>query len=220
MGARPNRNTNAPSRLNPNYPTAHHWFSVYFYITGQPNEAQREIKRAQELDPLSPIISANFAIIFLLRNDTEAAIEQCQRIIELDSNHSSGHEWLGWAYVKQRRYPEAIAEREKVAAFSQRSSPQLSNLGYVYAVAGRRDEALAILKELEERSGRREAIGRAVGCEYTQASATTTRHSPWLEKDFAERSGDLPSIRWRPQFESLRTDPRYADMIRRMGLNP
>ena len=146
--------------LNPNYPTAHHWFCTYLYITGQLDNAEREIKRAEELDPLSPIISANLAIIFLLRNETEAAIDQCQKIIQLDPNHISGHDWLGWAYVKEHRYPEAIAEREKVAELSQRSGPQLAGLGYVYALSGRRAEALAILRELETRYDRREIIGQ------------------------------------------------------------
>ena len=120
----------------------------------------REIRRAQELDPLSPIINANIAITLLFKNDDKAAIEQCQKIIELDPNHISGHDWLSWAYVKQGRYREAIPEREKVAELSQRSGPQLSGLGYVYAMAGRRDEALEILKELEERYGKREAVGQ------------------------------------------------------------
>jgi TolB-like protein/Flp pilus assembly protein TadD len=205
--------------LNPNYPQAHHWFCVYYYPNGRLDDAQREIKRAQELDPLSPIININVAIVFLLKNEIDAAIEQCQKIIELDPNHPLGHEWLGWARFKQRRYAEAIAGVEKAAALSGRSSPQLSNLGCVYAVAGRRAEALGILKELEERYARREAIGQYLAGIYSSLG-DNDRAFAWLEKDFAERSGDLPTIKWRPQFEQLRRDPRYADLIRRMGLNP
>jgi TolB-like protein/Flp pilus assembly protein TadD/class 3 adenylate cyclase len=205
--------------LNPNYPTAHHWHGVNFYITGHLDDAEKEIKRAQELDPLSPIISANLAIISLLRNDTNAAIEQCQKIIELDSNHISGHDWLGWAYVKQRRYPEAIAEREKVVELSQRSGPQLSGLGYVYALAGRRDEALAILKELEERYARREAVGQHLAAVY-YGLGDKDQAFAWLEKDFQEHSAELQHIMERVQFEQLRREPRGVDLIRRMGLSP
>jgi tetratricopeptide (TPR) repeat protein len=204
--------------LNPNYPTAHHWFSLYLNLNGQFDEAMREIRRAQELDPLSPIINANIAITLLFKNDDKAAIEQCQKIIELDPNHISGHDWLSWAYVKQGRYREAIPEREKVAELSQRSGPQLSGLGYVYAMAGRRDEALEILKELEERYGKREAVGQHLASIYS-GLGEKDRAFAWLEKDFEERSGELPYIRIRVQFEQLRRELRYADLIRRMGLN-
>ena len=183
------------------------------------DDAEREIKRAQELDPLSPIISANFAIIFLLRNDTKAAIEQCQRIIALDPNHISGHDWLGWAYLKERRYPEAIAEREKVAELSQRSGPQLGGLGYVYAMSGRRAEALAILNELEKKYDRREVIGQHLAA-ICYALGDKDQAFAWLEKDFKEHSAELQHIMERVQFEQIRHEPRGIDLIRRMGLNP
>jgi TolB-like protein/Flp pilus assembly protein TadD len=205
--------------LNPNYPTAHHWYCTYLYINRQLDNAEREIKRAQELDPLSPIISANLAIIFLLRNDTKAAIEQCQRIIALDPNHISGHDWLGWAYLKERRYPEAIAEREKVVELSQRSGPQLGGLGYVYAMSGRRAEALAILSELEKRYDRREVIGQHLAA-ICYALGDKDQAFDWLEKDFEERSAELQHIMERVQFEQIRHEPRGIDLIRRMGLNP
>ena len=179
----------------------------------------REIRQAQELDPLSPIIAANVAIVFLLKDDSNAAIEQCQRIIALDPNHISGHDWIAWAYVKQGRYAEAIPEREKVAQLSQRSCPQLSGLGYVYAVAGRRAEALEILKEVEEGYAKREAIGMHLAAIYV-GLGDYDRAFAWLEKDFEQRSGELPYIRSRVQFEQVCRDSRGADLIRRMGLRP
>jgi TolB-like protein/tetratricopeptide (TPR) repeat protein len=203
--------------LNPNYPTAHHWFCTYLYITGQLDNAEREIKRAQELDPLSPIISANLAIIYLLRNDTEAAIAQCQKIIQLDPNHISGHDWLGWAYVKEQRYPEAIAEREKVAELSQRSGPQMAGLAYVYALSGRRAEALTILKDLEKSYERREIPGQHLAA-ICYALGDKDQAFAWLEKDFAEHSAELQHIMERVQFEQIRHEPRGIDLIRRMGL--
>jgi Flp pilus assembly protein TadD len=205
--------------LNDNYPGAHHWFGVYLYITRQLDSSEREIRRAQELDPLSQIISANLAIIFLLRNDTDAAFAQCQKIIQLDPNHISGHDWLGWTYVKQGRYPEAIAEREKVAELSQGSGPQLGGLGYVYALSGRRAEALAILKDLEEKYARGETIGQHVAAIY-YGLGDKDQAFAWLEKDFAAHSAELQHIMERVQFEQIRSEPRGIDLIRRMGLNP
>ena len=205
--------------LNDNYATAHHWFCVYFEVRGRFDEALREIKRAQELDPLSPIISANLAIIFLARNEPNAAIEQCQKIIALDPNHISGHDWLGWAYLQQGRLLEALQEREKVAELSQRSAPQLSGVGYVYGLAGRRSEAVGILKELEERYKRGEAIGQTLAA-VCEGLGDRDLAFAWLEKDFQQQSAELQFITWRVQFAQLRSDPRYADLIRRMGLKP
>ena len=204
--------------LNDNYATAHHWFGSYLLVKRQFDDASREIKRAQGLDPLSAIISANLAIIFLNTNQVEAAIAQCQEIIQLDPNHLSGHDWLGWAYVKKGQLPEAIREREKVVEISQRAAPMLSGLGYVYAMAGRRDEALVILQELEARYAKGETIGQnlAAVCE---GLGDRDRAFAWLEKDFQQHSAELQFITWRVQFEPLRDDPRYADLIQRMGLS-
>ena len=204
---------------NDNYATAHHWFGTYFLVLGQLDDALRELKRAQELDPLSQIISANFAIISLLKNDTAAAIDQAQKIIAFDSNHIIGHDWLGWAYLQAGRLPEAITEREKVVELSQRASPHLSGLGHVYAVAGRRKESLDLLRVLEERYAKGDGTGQgpAAICaglgDFDQAFA-------WLEKDFRQKSAELQFITWRVQFRELRRDPRYANLIRRMGINP
>lgn len=205
--------------LNDNYATAHHWFCSYYLVKGQLDDALREIRRAQELDPLSQIINANFTIIFLLKNEIDAAIEQCQKIIAADPNHIIGHDWLGWAYFQEGQLEKAITEREKVVAISQRASPHLSALGYVYAVAGRRSDALGLLQELEERYAKGDGVGQgpAAICaglgDFNQAFA-------WLEKDFQQHSAELQFITWRVQFRSLRRDPRYADLIHRMGINP
>lgn len=203
--------------LNPNYPTAHHWFSLCLSVKGQVDNALREIKRAQELDPLSPIIGANVAIVLLLKNDIDAAIEQCQKIIELNPNHPAGYDWLGQACLKQRRYPEAIALREKVVEMSQRSTGQLALLGYLYAVAGRRTDALGILRDLEEKYAKREALGQSVAIIY-DGLGDSDQAIAWLEKDFQQHSAELQYITNRPQFEHLRRDPRVADLLRRMGL--
>ena len=169
--------------------------------------------------PLSPIIAANFALIYLAKGDTRSAIEQSEKIIALDPNHISGHDWLGWAYFKQGRLAEAISEREKVAQLSQRAVPQLASVGCVYAHGGRRQEALQILNEIEERYAKGDGVGQHVAMVY-EGLGDRDQAFAWLEKDFQQHSAELQFITWRTQFEQLRTDPRYADLIRRMGLNP
>jgi eukaryotic-like serine/threonine-protein kinase len=205
--------------LNPNYPTVHHWFAIYFYTKGQFDEAMKEIKRAQELDPLSPVISNNVAIVYLLKNDPSSAIEQSKRIIELDPGYPGGREQMGWAYFKQGRHEEATAEFERAVELSGRASLYLSSLGYCYAVNGRRAEALAILKELEERYAGRKAIAKDLAGVYAGLGDKDQAFG-WLEKGFEQRSGELPYITTQFNFENLRSDPRYAELVRRMGLQP
>ena len=205
--------------LNPNYPTGHHWFATYFFPKRQFDDAMREIKRAQELDTLSPIISVNVAIVYLLKNDPSSAVEQCQKIIELDPNFPVTHQLLGSAYLKQRRYEEATVEFQKGVELSGRASIFLSSLGYCYAVTGRRSEALRILKELEEKYAKRESIGQALAGVYAGLGERDQAFA-WLERDFQQHSGQLPRITWGFSYENLRSDPRYADLVRRMGLTP
>jgi eukaryotic-like serine/threonine-protein kinase len=205
--------------LNPNYPTTHHWYSRHLRGLGRLDEAWAEIKRAQELDPLSSIISENVALIYLLKNDLNSGMEECKRIIELDPSFPSAHDDLGWVYLKQQRYEEATAEFQKTTESSGRASLYLGDLGYCYAVTGRRPDALAILKELEERYARHEAIGLNLAGVYAGLGDKAQAFA-WLERNFQQRGGLLPEIRWRFSFEGLRSDPRYADLVRRMGLQP
>jgi serine/threonine protein kinase/Flp pilus assembly protein TadD len=206
--------------LNPNYPTAHHWLSIYFRAKGRLDDSFREINRAQELDPLSSVIGQNIAEIYLLKNDVDSAIAQCRRIIELDPNFPGAHDELGFAYLKQRRYDDAIAEFQKTVELSGSASRYQGDLGYCYAVTGRRAEAQAILKELEVKYARREAVGQYLADVY--AGLGDRDHAfTWLEKDFEQRSGiRLPFIKWWFTFDDLRGDPRFADLMQRMGLKP
>jgi hypothetical protein len=101
---------------------------------------------------------------------------------------------------------------------SERASEDLSALGYCYAITGRRDEALAILKKLDERYARRESLG--IYLAIVNAGLGDKEASAWLEKDFQQRSSVLAYITWWFPLEDLRSDSRYADLVRRMGLSP
>jgi Flp pilus assembly protein TadD len=123
------------------------------------------------------------------------------------------------AYLKQGNYTEALAELQKVVEGSGRVGGSLGNLGYALAVSGKRSEALAILKELEGKYARQEAVGKDLATVYA-GLGEKDRAFAWLEKDFQSRSGYLSGIGWAPQFDTLRSDPRYADLLQRMGLTP
>src|SRR5258708_25680813 len=177
----------------------------------------REIKRAHELDPLSPVISENVALVYLIKNDLNSAIEQCQRTIDLDPGFADAHYILGFAYLKRGRNEEATAEFQKAVELSGRAGTYLGNLGYCYAVTGKHAEALAILKELEEKYNKGESSGLFLAGVYVGLGDKDQAFA-WLERDFQHRSGQLPTITFRIHFEGLRSDLRYADLVRRMGL--
>jgi TolB-like protein/Tfp pilus assembly protein PilF/predicted Ser/Thr protein kinase len=204
-------------KLNPNYPTAHHWYSLYLHDLGRIDEAITEIKRAQELDPLSLIISSNVALFYLQQGDLNSSIEQSKRVVDLDPSFPRGHEWFGLAYLKQGHYSQAIAELEKAVELSGRERRPLRDLGYGYAISGKRVEALAILKEIEGKYARHEALGLDLAGVYAGLGDNDQAFA-WLEKDFQERAGSLARTRWESPFESLRSDPRFADLLQRMGL--
>lgn len=202
--------------LNPKYPTAHHWYYIYLREVGRYDEALAEIKRAQELDPLSLVINVSLTRAYLLTGDVNSFIEQTKRLMELHPNYAPNYSYLGVAYVKQGRYAEAIAEARKAVEL-ERSTLTLSFLGYIYGVAGKHSEAKAIVREMEERHERREALGRDIAAVYAGLGENDLAFA-WLERDFNRRSGELAAMTAMPMFDSLRKDRRYADLLRRMNL--
>jgi TolB-like protein/Flp pilus assembly protein TadD len=203
--------------LNPNYPTVYHWYSIHLKEMGRNNEAAAAIKRARELDPLSSVIGINVAELYQQQNNHDAAIEICLKIIELDPNYGAAYEDLGASYAIKGRHAEAIQAAEKAADLSKRAGVTLGTLGYVYAAAGKRAEATAIIKELEDKYARKEAIGQDIAAVYT-ALGEKDKAFEWLERDFQTRNGKLASTRWYVTFESLWTDPRFKDLLKRMDL--
>jgi TolB-like protein/tetratricopeptide (TPR) repeat protein len=205
--------------LNPNYSTAPHWYSIHLLSLGRIDEAMTQIERAHELDPLSAVIGTTLTYAYTARGDVNASIAQCKSVIDLDPNYPRAHEYLGLGYLKQGRHSEAIAELQKAVELSGGDRRPLRDLGYGYAFAGKRAEALAVLKELETKYEQHEAIGQDFAAVYAGLGEKDQAFT-WLEKDFQARSGLLAWIRWAPPFDSLRSDPRCTDLLRRMGLPP
>ena len=203
--------------LNPNYPTAHHWYSIYLTYQGRNEESLAEIKRALELDPLSLVINTNLAVAYLGLGDSRSAQQQSQKVIELNPSFPGGHQYLGWSYLAQRRYAEAIVEFEKATELTGRSGEDLGMLGFAYGSTGRRDEALAIIKEMNAKYLRKEAAETDMASVYA-GIGNKDEAFKWLEKAFQAHSSLLPGIGSDLQWESLRTDPRYANLMQRMGL--
>jgi TolB-like protein/Flp pilus assembly protein TadD len=203
--------------LNPNYATAHHWHFLSLVELGRFNDALAEIKRAKELDPLSSIISFNLATAYLYTGDLDSAVAECKKLLELDPNFSRGHQELGLIFLKQHRFPEAIAEIQKAAELSPESRLVTRDLGYAYAVVGMRDEANAVLNQLAAKYEKHEAFAADVAAVYAGLGDKDEAFA-WIEKDLQSRSGRLGRVFYQSPFESLRNDPRYFDLRRRMGV--
>ena len=203
--------------LNPNYPTAHHWYSRYLRGVGRMDEAFREIKRAEQIDPLSLVIINNVAENYIDRGDLNSATRECQRMIDLDSTFWPGHQTLAIVLIKQRRYDEALAEAQKSIQHSTRGNASLALLGHVYARMGRRSDADAVIKELEKRYADKTADGRDLAVAY--AGFDKDQAFAWLDKSFADQSGFLVFLKLEPLMEPLHSDPRWDDLERRIGIS-
>ena len=203
--------------INPNYPTAFHWYSLLLKEMGRNSEAEAAIRRAYELDPLSSVIGINIAELYLQQGNFDATIETCRKIIEIAPAYPAAYDGLAIAYMKKGMIKDALAAAEKSTDLANRAGVTLGSVGHVYALTGDRVKATAIAKELEEKYSRREASGFDLASVYA-GLGDKDKAFEWLEKDFRTRNGKLQQIRWEVEFDPLRTDPRFTDLLRRMNL--
>jgi TolB-like protein/Flp pilus assembly protein TadD len=203
--------------LNPNYATGHHWYALYLYQVGRRDEALSEMKRAKDLDPLSLVINAELGLAFVWVGQYENAIAQLQKTLEMDESFIRTHQILGKVYLHQKRYDEAIGECEKARQLNN-DNQSLVQLGYAYAVSGRKSEAQSTLTRLIELWKQGRALPSDVAMVYT-GLGDRDRAFEWLEKSYAKHE-NLSFLKIDPSFETLRSDPRYVSLLRRAGLAP
>src|SRR5271170_2271747 len=138
--------------LNPGYATAHHWYAWHLSLLGRYDEAIAEMRKAENLDPLSLIINADLAEILGLAHAYDESILQSRKAIEMDPNFALAHNQLGQAYLQQHMYKEAVVELQKAVQLSGGSPTCIANLARAYALSGRRNEALTLLSDLKTSS--------------------------------------------------------------------
>jgi non-specific serine/threonine protein kinase len=204
--------------LNPSYAIAHQWHGFALWKTGRLEEAIAEHKRALELDPLSLAVNRNLGLTFYLAQEYYQAIDQLQKTLEMDPNFVLTHDYLGLAYVQQGMYKESIAQCEKASVIFRGSPFTLSALGYVYAVSGKRAEAQKVLDQLNELSKQKYVSARFVGSIYAGLGEKDAAFES-LKKAYDDRSLEIgPGIKADPTYDPLRSDPRFQDLLRRIGL--
>jgi len=201
--------------LNPGYATAHQWYAWHLIVLGRNSEAIAEMRKAESSDPLSLIIGADMAEILLIAHQYDESIQQSRRTLDMNPDFAVAHYDLGQAFTQKHMYGEAITELQKAITLSGGSAICTSNLAFTYAVAGRRSEAVKILKELKDRSNRSFSNASEIALIYAGLDERDQAMT-WLERAYEERFN--PSILLRPAYDPLRSDPRFQDLMRRVGL--
>jgi serine/threonine protein kinase/Tfp pilus assembly protein PilF len=203
--------------LNPSYATAHQRYSLHLMNMGRTEESLAEIKRALELDPVSLSINTSLGWRLHFARRYEQAIEQYRKTLEMDSTFGPAHFYLGQAYEQKGMYEEAIAEFHKAINFSRGQA--VAALGHAYAMSGKRREARKVLYELEEQSKRRYISPYGMALIYTGLGEKDQAFA-WLQRACEDHSFGLNHLKVEPSLDSLRSDSRFRDLLRCVGLPP
>lgn len=203
--------------LDPGYASAYHWYSLCLTAMGRSDEAVKTMQRAQELDPLSVRINADLGMaMFAARRYTEA-IDQERKTLELDPNSRTAFWIRGMAYEQNGQFAEAIQHFQEALKRSPGNPNFLASMGYAYGVAGKRAEALDVLEQLKAVSKQKAVSPFFFALVYTGLGEKESALQ-WLEKAYEQRSGSIRYLKVEPRLDSIRSDPKFADLMRRVGL--
>ena len=208
---------NRAIELNPKYTPAHHEFSHYWMAMGRVDKSLEESQRALELEPLSVKMNVHLAWHYLFARQYDDAISQCKKTLEMSPNYIRAHNFMGVAYVQKSMYAEGIQELQKAVGLKGDGMEAMEKLGYAYAISGRKKDAFRILRELQEtsRHGYVSPFDRAV---IYAGLGDKDQAFYWLNRAYEERNSGLPFLKTYAQFDSLRSDPRFSHLIKRVGL--
>lgn len=208
--------------LNPGSARVHYYYSFLFLNPlGRHTEAISEMQRARELDPLSPLINASLGDTFFLAGQSDKAIQQCLRTLEMEPHFGGAHVYLAWAYQQKGMFEKAVTEMQEAVTNSgdsrMEASPQeVSQLARAYALAGRRTEALQVLEKLNQLSKRLYVSSYDRATVYI-ALGERDRALAELQHAYEERSERLPWLNVDTRFEELHSDPRFQDLLHRLN---
>jgi TolB-like protein/DNA-binding winged helix-turn-helix (wHTH) protein len=204
--------------LNPNYSTAHHWYAYDLAAMGRMDEAVAEVKVARQTDPLSAIINTDVAEILYFAHRYDEALLQARATLEMDSNFAHAHRVLERIYDEKRMFPEAIAEGQRAVGLSRDDTWMLLDLANTYALAGKKTEMQDCLTRAAKASPR--GVLPEVGgtAEMYVALGEVDRALRVLESACQRHEGGLILLNADPRFDSLKSEPRYRQLLRRIGL--
>src|SRR5947207_54006 len=205
--------------LKPDYATAHQWYAIHFLTaTGRLEEAVQEMKKALELEPASLVMNTFMGATLYYAGRYDEAIDQCRRTIQMDPNFAVAHWHLGLAYEQKQVLDAATEEFKKAISLSGGSPLMRAALGRAYAKSQKKHEANEMLNELNELAKRQYASPYEVATIYV-ALGNNEQAFQLLGKAYAEHSFHLVNLNVSPQFKSVRSDPRFQDLLQRIGLS-
>ena len=202
--------------LNPNSSSAHVSYGVFLTCMGRSDEAVKETRKALELDPLTPTMSRHLAWVLYYARRYDESIAQLKKTLELAPDVGLANALLGWNYAQKRMYPEAVTECERAVSLAPEEQVTLGSCGDVYGLAGRSQDALALLGRLKKLSTRRhvDAYNVAWLCDGLGDNNCTME---WLERAYREHSWSLCGLRAEIWTNRLGSDPRFQDLLRLMN---
>jgi TolB-like protein/Tfp pilus assembly protein PilF len=201
--------------INPNYAIAHNWYAIYLTARGRSDEAIAESRRALELDPLSANFSGNLAEHYFYARQIDQAVAQYHKTIGMNPKLANPHAGLARVYELQRRFDESLAELNRAIALSKRSPKLIALLGHINASAGRKDETLRLLRELE-RMPRGVEVSPADFALIYLGLDDKERALTWLRKAAAESEPALLYLKVDPAYDGLRSDRRFKNLLKRI----
>jgi TolB-like protein/DNA-binding winged helix-turn-helix (wHTH) protein/Flp pilus assembly protein TadD len=206
--------------LNPGFARAHHWYAGYLVYVGRFDEAIAEAKRARDLDPLSLPVNNALAGRLLAAGRVDEALEQLRITLEMNPQFAPAHQTLGWAYLNQGKYGEAIQEFQQAIQLSGTDDMEFTvDLGCAYAVAGNREQATTILARVKREHERGRVSSASIAVLYG-ALGELNEAFAWLDRAYKQHDPELTYLKVPTRrYQFLRKDPRYKDLLLRMGLS-
>jgi TolB-like protein/tetratricopeptide (TPR) repeat protein len=206
--------------LNPNFATARHWHGFYLGMLGRAEEALAEMRQAQKLNPLSIIIRTHLGLMLYRGRRYDEAIEQLRQTLVMEPDFAAAHYFLAWAYEQKGIYEETVAHLQRALTVSPGSPDTVGALGHAHGVFKRKEQARMALEELHKLSERRFVSAYDFAIIYVGLGETDQAFQ-WLERACEERSFSmLMSLKAEPRLDWLRSDARFQNLVRRVGLPP
>jgi tetratricopeptide (TPR) repeat protein len=199
--------------LNPNYASAHHRLGLFLSMMGRFDEGLEQLEQARQLDPMSLTINADIGLAHYFARRYDQSVDQLLKTIEMDQSFPPARYYLAEVYVQKRMFDKAIAEARKASELTGGGSWTV--LSYSYAAAGRKEEAREVLKDLT--AGRWSFQPIALAATYAELGDTDEAFAR-LEKSYEQRAFLMHRLRVDPKVDDLRPDPRFQDLMRRIGL--
>ena len=203
--------------LNSSYPTAHHWYSMFLQSLGRLNESNIEARRAVELDPLSLIINLNLGVNLFYMRQFDRAVDQCNKTIDLDPYFPWSYYLMGLVAEARGKFDEATKQYQKAMSLAHNDLTMLGEIRRSYARAGKKDTAMKILKELQEYFKQGNSVAFAIANVYL-GLGNKEKTFIWLEKSYQDEIGMVLDLKNNPFWDSIRTDPRFIALMKKIGL--